>query len=146
MNNKKELAIYQTKDGAIELRTDFNGDTIWGSQEDIKRIFNKDQSVISRHITKIFKDREVDEKSNMHKMHIANSDKPVILYSLDVILSVGYRVDSSSAIHFRKWATQTLKKHITEGYTINESVLKKKEDLYKKVLDDVQWLVLLLFR
>lgn len=141
MSKKKELAIYQTEEGAIELRADFGVDTIWGSQEDIKRIFNKDQSVVSRHITKIFKDREVDKKSNMHNMHIANSDKPVVMYSLDVILAVGYRVNSKTATKFRKWATQTLKKHITEGYTVNESILRQKEGLYEKVLDDIQGLV-----
>jgi len=136
----KELAVYQTKDGAIELRADFEVDTIWATQSDLTKVFGKDQSVISRHIRNIFKDKEVDEKSNMQKMHITHSDKPLVLYSLDVILAVGYRTNSSSAILFRKWATQTLKNHITKGYTINESILKKKADLYKKVLDDIQQL------
>jgi hypothetical protein len=66
------------------------------------RIFEKDQSVISRHIRNIFKDNEIDKKSNMQKMHIANSDKPVDIYSLDIILSVGYRTNSKKAIEFRK--------------------------------------------
>jgi len=138
MNEERELTIYQTEDGAIELQADFSAENLWASQENLTRIFGKDQSVISRHISKVFEDKEVDEKSNMQKMHISTSDKPVTLYSLDVILAVGYRTNSATAINFRKWATKTLKQHITEGYTINKSILKKKEDLYEKVLTDIQ--------
>ncbi|OHE14370.1 MAG: DNA-binding protein, partial [Sulfurimonas sp. RIFOXYB2_FULL_37_5] len=82
-------------------------------------IFEKDQSVISRHVNNIFRDNEVDEKSNMQKMHIANSDKPVSFYSLDIVLAVGYRTNSSKAIRFRQWATSVLKSYITNGYAIN---------------------------
>ncbi|MDX9757320.1 MAG: RhuM family protein, partial [Sulfurimonas sp.] len=71
------------------------------------------------HINNIFKDNEVDEKSNMQKMHIANSDKPVSFYSLDIVLAVGYRTNSSKAIRFRQWATSVLKSYITNGYAIN---------------------------
>lgn len=84
---KKEIVIYQGKDGKIELRGDFRRETIWATQAQIVELFNIDQSVVSRHIKNIFKDREVDQKSNMQNMHIANSDKPVVLYSLDVILA-----------------------------------------------------------
>ena len=87
-NEEKKVAIYQAKNGAIELRSDFNNETIWATQADIAKLFEKNQSVISRHISKIFKDGEVNQKSNMQKMHIANSDKPVKFYSLDVILAV----------------------------------------------------------
>ena len=94
---QKELVIYQTKSGAIELRGDFKAETLWATQAQIIQLFEIDQSVISRHIRNIFTDREIDEKSNMQKMHIANSDKPVILYSLDVVLAVGYRTNSARA-------------------------------------------------
>jgi hypothetical protein len=108
MKNKKEqkLIIYQAKNGAIELKGDFKHETIWATQKQIKDIFGIDQSVVSRHINNIFKSKEVDKKSNMQKMHIANSDKPVIFYSLDMILSVGYRASSAKAIEFRKWASR----------------------------------------
>ena len=108
------------------LRTDSNKETIWATQADIVKLFQKDQSVISRHINEIFKNGEVSPKSNMQKMHIANSDKPITYYSLDVILSVGYRTNSVRAIEFRKWATKTLKQHITKGYTINPALIKNK--------------------
>jgi len=138
MNKEKELAIYQAENGSIELRADFEGDTVWATQKQIANVFGIDRTVSTKHINNILKDKEVDDKSNVQKMHIANSDKPVKYYSLDMILAVGYRTNSSTAINFRKWATKTLKKHITEGYTVNESMLKKKEGLYKKVIDDIQ--------
>ena len=87
---KKNIIIYQTKSGKIEFRGDFRKDTIWATQAQISELFNMSQSVVSRHINNIFKNEEVDKKSNMQKMHIANSDKPVAFYSLDTILSVGY--------------------------------------------------------
>ncbi len=122
---KKEIVIYQTKSGALEFQGDFNKETIWASQAQIVALFNVHQSVVSRHIRNIFKDGEVKEKSNMQKMHIANSDKPVTFYSLDVILSVGYRTNSKVAIGFRKWATKTLRNHITKGFTFNKKVITK---------------------
>jgi death-on-curing family protein len=140
MKENKKLAIYQAKDGAIELKQDSQKETIWANQNDLAFLYEKDQSVISRHIKNIFKDKEIDKKSNMQKMHIANSDKPVEFYSLDIILAVGYRTNSARAIEFRKWATKTLKQHITKGFTINESILKKKENLYLQALEDLKLL------
>jgi len=115
MKENNELAVFQTNSGSIEVRTDAKNATVWLTQADLSAVFEKDQSVISRHINSIFKDGEVEEKSNMQKMHIANSDKPVSFYSLDIVLAVGYRTNSAKAINFRIWATQTLKQHITRG-------------------------------
>lgn len=139
-DNKAEnnLIIYQAENGAIELRSDTQLKNIWASQADLAEIFQRDQSVISRHINKVFEDQEVDKESNMQKMHNANSDKPIMLYGLDIILSVGYKISSSRAIAFRKWATQTLKQHITKGYTINQKILNEKKELYLKAIDDIQ--------
>jgi len=96
-------------DGAIEINARFDGKTIWLRQDEISKLFNKDRSVITKHINNIFKDKEVDEKSNVQKMHFPNSDKSVKLYSLDIALAVGYRTKSSTAIKFRQWATKILK-------------------------------------
>ena len=115
--NKSNIVIYN--DGELELKISLNDETIWLTQSQLCDIFEKDQSVISRHINNIFKDKEVDEKSNMQKMHITNSDKPVSFYSLDIVLAVGYRTNSSKAIKFRQWATSILKKYIQNGYVIN---------------------------
>ncbi len=120
-----ELVIYQTKEGGVKLRGDFSNDTLWATQAQITNIFDIDRTVVTKHINNILKSEEVEDKSNVQKMHIANSDKPVKFYSLDVILAVGYRANSAKAIHFRKWATKTLKDHILKGYTVNEKRLKE---------------------
>ncbi len=140
MKNKvsKKLAIYQAKNGAIEFRGDFDKDTIWGTQKQIVDLFGVDQSVISRHIKNIFEDGEIEQKSNMQKMHIANSDKPVAFYSLDIILGVGYRTNSKVAIEFRKWATNILKEHIIKGYTINKKQIAKNYDNFMQAVTSIQ--------
>jgi prophage maintenance system killer protein/prophage antirepressor-like protein len=138
---KNNVVIYQAKNGAIELRGDVSHETIWGTQAQIVELFGVDQSVVSRHIRNIFKDGEVDQKSNMQKMHIAKSDKPIVLYSLDVVLSVGYRTNSKVAIEFRKWATKTLREHITKGYTINRKQISKNYEAFMKSVRDIQLLL-----
>jgi hypothetical protein len=138
---KEEMIIYQAKNGAIELRGDFSRETIWATQAQIVQLFGVDQSVVSRHINNIFKDKEGDPKSNMQKMHIANSDKPVVLYSLDIILGVGYRTNSSRAIVFRRWATEVLRQHIVEGYTINRKRVESNYDNFIKAVDDIKHLL-----
>ncbi len=119
-----EIIIYE--DGNMELPISFDKEDFWLSQADLMNLYEKDQSVISRHINKIFKDEEVDKKSNMQKMHIANSDKPVNFYSLDVVLAVGYRTNSSKAIKFRRWATNILKAYLIDGYSLNQKYLQQK--------------------
>ena len=147
MKNKKlkkqqdKLVIYQSKSGAIELRGDFERETVWGTQQQIAEVFNIDRTVVTKHINKILKDKEVDEKSNVQKMHIANSDKPVKIYSLDIILAVGYRTNSSKAIQFRKWATKTLREHITKGYTMNRKRIGQNYDAFMDAVADIQSLL-----
>ncbi len=138
-NNK--VIIYQTKSGAIELRGDFSKDTIWATQAQIAEVFGIERSVVTKHINNLFKTKEISEKSNVQKMHIANSDKPVAFYSLDMILAVGYRTNSARAIIFRRWATDVLRKHIIDGYTINRSRVIKN---YEVFLDAVEKIKLLL--
>jgi len=147
MKNKKlkiqkdQLVIYQGKSGAIEFRGDFKRETIWATQEQIVELFVVDQSVVSRHIKNIFADKEIDPKSNMQKMHIANSDKPVTFYSLDIILSVGYRTNSGMAINFRRWATKTLKQHLLQGYTINKKRIGQNYEKFMQAVADVRALL-----
>lgn len=119
IKNSGELIIYTGKKGGVELRADSRNQTIWATQDQIVDLFEIDQSVVSRHIRNIKNDSEVDMKSNMQKMHITNSDKPTTLYSLDIILAVGYRTNSAKAIAFRQWATKTLREHLTKGFTID---------------------------
>ena len=86
----------------------------------MSELFQIDVSGITKHINNIFNENELDEKSNVQNMHIANSDRPVKFYNLDVIISVGYRVNSVNGTRFRQWATQLLKQHLTQGYTLNQ--------------------------
>jgi prophage maintenance system killer protein len=140
-NKENNLVIYQAKSGAIEFRGDFSRETVWATQSQIIELFSVDQSVVSRHIKNIFKDNEVDEKSNMQKMHIANSDKPIAYYSLDVILAVGYRTNSARAISFRKWSTKILHDYLMKGYTLNKKVILKNYDQFLKNVAEIQSLL-----
>jgi len=120
-----DIVIYE--DGNVEVNVEFQNDTVWLRQNQIAEIFEKDRTVITRHINNILKDKEVDEKSNVQKMHIANSDKPVKFYSLDIVLAVGYRTNSAKAIKFRQWATKVLKEYIINGYVLNQEKLQKQK-------------------
>ncbi len=133
MNEKQNIVIYRS--GEIELKISFRNETIWLRQDEIALLFEKDRTVITRHINKILKDKEVDEKSNVQKMHFPNSDKPVKLYSLDIILAVGYRTNSAKAIKFRQWATKILKEYILNGYAINSE--KITYERFKHLENDV---------
>ncbi len=141
MHQQYEPVIYQTADGALELRRDISGENIWATQAEIGELFDVDQSVVSRHIRNIFKDGEVDAKSNMQKMHIAHSDKPISLYSLDVILAVGYRVNSRVAIRFRQWATNILRAYIIDGYTIHPHIRERNIEKFLSVISEFHDLV-----
>jgi prophage maintenance system killer protein len=119
------VILYQSPDGTASLEVHLDHETVWLTQDQMTALFARDQSVISRHINNVFREGELDEKSNMQKMHFAFSDKPVTLYNLDVIISVGYRVKSQQGTRFRQWATQVLRDHIVKGYTINEQRLRE---------------------
>ena len=112
MENQVEL--YQSQDG-INLTIQFANETVWLSQEQLALLFERDQSVISKHIKNVFIEGELDRESNMQKMHIANSDKPVALYNLEVVISLGYRVKSIRGTQFRQWATKRLTDYLVEG-------------------------------
>ena len=99
------IEIYKSEDGQIRLEVQLKEETVWLTQAQLVVLFGRDQSVVSRHLRNIFKEGELVRESNMQKMHIAGSDKPVAFYNLDVIISVGYRVKSQRGVHFRQWAT-----------------------------------------
>lgn len=138
--NKGEVVIYKPPKGEVELKVRFEDETVWLRQNEIAELFEKDRSVITKHINKIFKDKEIDKKSNVHFLHITNSDKPVAFYSLDVILAVGYRVSSSKAIIFRKWATEVLKKYLLQGYAVNEKRLLEAKNKFNQLKETISFL------
>ena len=101
-SNKGEIVMYQP-DETIRLEVRVENETVWLTQQQISDLFLRDRSVINRHINNVFKEGEYDKESNVHFLHIPNSDKPVMYYSLDVIISVGYRVKSLNGTKFRRW-------------------------------------------
>lgn len=124
-----EIIIFE--DQKVKLEVNMQDETVWLTQEQMSELFDKDRTVITKHIKNIFKDGELDEKSNVQKMHFPNSDKPVTLYNLDVIISVGYRVKSQNGIIFRKWANKILKDYMIKGYAINQRRLDYLEKTVK---------------
>lgn len=101
-HNHATIEIYQSRDGQAQVDVRFEQETAWLSQAQMVALFGRDQSVISRHINNALSDEEISEKSNMQKMHIANSDRPVVFYDLDVVISVGYRIKSPQGVQFRR--------------------------------------------
>ena len=128
---KNEIILFENQD--VKLEVNMNGETVWLTQDQMAKLFGKDRTVITRHINNIFKDGELEEKSNVQNMHIANSDKPVSLYSLDVIISIGYRVKSQNGVIFRKWATKILKDYMIKGYAVNQKRLEYLEKIIKLI-------------
>ena len=118
------MIIYTTADGLTKVETTFDRDTVWLTREQMATLFQRDRSVISRHIQKVFSEGELDEKSNVQKMHVPNSDKAVAFYNLDVIISVGYRVKSQRGVQFRIWASAILKEYLKKGFAMDDDRLK----------------------
>ncbi|MBL7767828.1 MAG: virulence RhuM family protein [Flavipsychrobacter sp.] len=125
MEQESNLLLYQSEDGKIRIETRLEGETVWLTQAQMAELFQKERSVITKHIANIFEEGELDADSNVQNLHIANSDKPVKYYNLDVIISVGYRVKSQQGTRFRQWATARLREYIVKGFTMNDELLKE---------------------
>ena len=118
--NKGEIVLYQPE-GEVRLEVRVENETVWLTQAQMVKLFDKDQSVIARHIKNVFKEGELPQEGNMQILHNTLSKfKPTTIYSLDVIISVGYRVKSFRGTQFRRWANQVLKDYILKGYAVNQ--------------------------
>ena len=124
LDKKSDMIIYTTEDGLAQIETTFDGDTVWLSKAQMAELFQRDRSVISKHIKNVFEEGELPRESNVQILHIANSDKPVEFYNLDVIISVGYRVKSKRGTQFRIWATNILKEYMRKGFAMDDERLK----------------------
>lgn len=118
------MMIYTTADGLTKVETTFDQETVWLTKDQMAELFQRDRSVISRHIKNVFAEGELDEKSNVQKMHVPYSDKPVEFFNLDVIISVGYRVKSQRGVQFRIWASGVLKEYMKKGFAMDDERLK----------------------
>jgi hypothetical protein len=125
MKHNSELLLYQTEDGQTKIDVRLEEETVWLSQAQMGELFQKERSVITKHIKNIFEEGELKEESNVQILHISGSDRPVKFYNLDVIISVGYRVKSHQGTKFRQWATARLKEYIVKGFTMNDDLLKQ---------------------
>jgi hypothetical protein len=120
-----EILVYEAEDGGVRVDVRLDRDTVWLSQEQMGRLFGRERSVITKHLRNAFAEGELSEEGNVQYLHIAGSDKPVRFHSLDVIISVGYRVKSAQGTRFRQWATTTLREHLARGYTLNRQRLEQ---------------------
>ena len=147
MKTKNELAIYQTESGGLELSIDNKKDTIWANLNQISKLFDKDKSVISRHIKNVFESKELNERetvaffATVQKEGSKYVERNIAYYNLDLILSVGYRVNSKQATKFRQWATKILKSYMVDGYAINNNRIKENYDNFLKAIEDIKLLV-----
>ncbi len=126
MEKENKIVIYQSKTGGIEVRLDKTEETIFLTQQQIGQLFNVQKAAISKHVKNIFKTGELNKKSTVSILETVQSEgkrkisRKIEYYNLDLIISIGYRVNSINATKFRKWATKTLHQHIVDGYTINK--------------------------
>lgn len=132
MNNPIE--IYRSQDGSIQLNVKLENETVWLSANQMAILFDRDAKTIRKHINNVFADGELVKESNTHFLRVANSDKPVPFYNLDVIISVGYRVKSQQGVQFRRWATTILKQYLIKGYAINQQIKLERYNELKDVV------------
>lgn len=136
--------IYQADDGEIRINIDYGNDTVWANLDQISKIFNRDKSVVSRHIKNIFRDNEAEEKSVVAFFATTASDGKiyrVAYYNLDLILSVGYRINSKQASRFRQWATKILHEYMVNGCSINMDRIRNNYYNFLKTLEQVKTLI-----
>ncbi|MEA3454662.1 MAG: RhuM family protein, partial [Candidatus Caldatribacteriota bacterium] len=126
MSEKNEIIIYTTQDGKETFEVNLKKDTVWLSQKQMAELFEKDVRTVNEHIGNIYKEKELNKVSTIRKFRIVQKEgnrqveRIRNCYNLDVIISVGYRVNSQRGTQFRIWATNILKQHLITGYTINE--------------------------
>ena len=141
------MVIYQAKNGAIELRGDFGKETIWANRMQMAEMFEVNPQAISKHIQNIYAEKELNRRATSSKMELVQNEsgrivkRVVDIYNLEVLIAVGYRINSVVGTKFRQWATKTLREHITKGYTINRRQIAKNYEAFMKSVADIQLLL-----
>lgn len=125
-NQTGEILVYEAPDGDARVEVIVGDETVWLSQAEMVKLFGRDQSVIARHVANVFRESELPEEGSMQILHRTSDTggRPAVVYNLDVVISVGYRVKSRRGTQFRIWATNTLRDHLIRGYTLNEKRLR----------------------
>lgn len=140
VENNADIVMYETNDGIVKIDVNIKDENVWLNINQMAELFDRDRSVIGKHIKNVFEEGELDEKSNVQNLPIANSDKPVAFFSLDVVISVGYRVKSKRGVQFRIWATKILKEYIKKGFALDDERLKNLGggNYWKELLDRIR--------
>lgn len=137
---KNEIVLFETEDQEIKLDVKLGNDTVWLSANQMALLFERDEKTIRKHINNVFGENEVEKDNNTQKMRVVGVKQKVPFYSLDVVISVGYRVKSKRGVEFRRWANSVLKQYMLEGYAINYKrlgALEKTVEIQSKMLSSV---------
>jgi prophage maintenance system killer protein/predicted XRE-type DNA-binding protein len=141
------IVIYQAKNGAIELNLDKETETILLTQQQVAEVFNVQKAAISKHAKNIFESGELSKKATVSKMETVRVEgnrrisRLLEYYNLDLVISIGYRVNSKQATNFRQWATKTLREYITKGFVVNKTQIKKNYSQFLEAIDDIKKLI-----
>lgn len=144
--NKGEIVIYQSADGTVNLDARLENETIWLTQKGMTELFGVKIPAVNKHINNIYKEQELSVDSTVSILEIVQKEgmrdvsRQTTFYNLDMIIAVGYRINSKRATQFRIWATSTLKEYLTKGYVINEKKLRQEQDKVKTLQNTIQLL------
>ena len=137
MGTNNQIVVYQTADNQTQIEVHMENETVWLTQAQMAELFQKDRTVISRHIRNVFNEGELEEQSTCakfaHMGHDGLQQYETVMYNLDVIISVGYRVKSQRGTAFRIWATKVLKEYMLRGYAINQRLITMEERMDKRI-------------
>ncbi|MBQ2853342.1 MAG: virulence RhuM family protein [Bacteroidales bacterium] len=122
----EKVIIYQTKDGKTSIDVRLEGETVWLTANQMAILFGRDEKTIRKHINNVFLEGELTKDNNTHFLRIDNVKQPVAFYTLDVIISVGYRVKSQRGTQFRIWANKILKDYLIKGFAVNDKITQRK--------------------
>jgi len=142
--NTGEIVIYQTEDGQASLEVNLAEDTVWLSLNQMVALFGRDKSVVSRHMRNIFREGELEKKSTVAKNATVQIEggrkitRNIEFYNLDMIISVGYRVNSLRGTQFRVWANRILKEYLVTGYALNEKRLQSQIEKYEALKESIR--------
>ena len=125
MNLENKIVIYQTEDGHTQIDVRMENETVWLSANQMAMLFDREESNIRRHVINVFREGELNRENNVQNLHVNGVKKPVPFYTLDVIISVGYRVKSQRGVQFRQWANRVLKQYLMKGYAVNERIRRE---------------------
>ncbi|MCD8131523.1 MAG: virulence RhuM family protein [Lachnospiraceae bacterium] len=131
MDERNEIVLFETGDKSISLPVSVDHETVWLSANQMALLFGRDEKTIRKHINNVFEEAELEKENNTQKMRVVGVKQPVPFYTLDVIISVGYRVKSNRGVEFRRWANSVLKQYIIKGYAVNHNRMNQLNEVIR---------------